>query len=186
MEIDIRVRSVLRHHITRRRPNGDEGAVVESICEVANEAMADEIAELFRKAGAPKKYAIIERTYSINAKCIYAEEYEQALEYKKQLEEFFDAEFRIFEAELTDPVKVAQANLRVPGTWSPLNLLAMDTPPILSDKEISELASRLMSWPVPASVRPDGIPGQPGRTGTNLLSVDEAKQMLSWLFQGNS
>lgn len=38
--------------------------------------------------------------------------------------------------------------------------------------------ARFLTWPVPASVCPDGVPGQPGRTGTNLLSAEEARGML--------
>lgn len=41
------------------------------------------------------------------------------------------------------------------------------------------LVDRFLSWPVPASVYPDGTPGQPGRTGTNLLSAPEARAMLA-------
>lgn len=41
-----------------------------------------------------------------------------------------------------------------------------------------EMVSRFLSWPVPASVYPDGVPGKPGRVGTNLLSAIEAKDML--------
>jgi hypothetical protein len=40
------------------------------------------------------------------------------------------------------------------------------------------MVNRFLTWPVPASVYPDGTPGQPGRTGTNLLSAPEARQML--------
>ena len=40
------------------------------------------------------------------------------------------------------------------------------------------MVSRFLTWPVPASVYPDGTPGQLGRTGTNLLNADEARQML--------
>lgn len=40
------------------------------------------------------------------------------------------------------------------------------------------MVERFLAWPVPASVHPDGTPGQPGRTGTNLLSAAEARQML--------
>jgi hypothetical protein len=41
-----------------------------------------------------------------------------------------------------------------------------------------EMVSRFLQWPVPASVYPDGTPGQPGRTGTNLLDAATARQML--------
>ena len=37
---------------------------------------------------------------------------------------------------------------------------------------------RFLTWPVPASVYPDGTAGKPGRTGTNLLSAPEARAML--------
>lgn len=37
---------------------------------------------------------------------------------------------------------------------------------------------RFLGWPVPPSVYPDGVPGAPGRTGTNLLSASEASDML--------
>ena len=40
------------------------------------------------------------------------------------------------------------------------------------------MVDRFLTWPVPASVYPDGIPGRDGRTGTNLLSCIEARQML--------
>lgn len=40
------------------------------------------------------------------------------------------------------------------------------------------LVDRFLTWPVPADVYPDGTPGQPGRTGTNLLSAPHAEAML--------
>lgn len=43
------------------------------------------------------------------------------------------------------------------------------------------LVDRFLAWPVPASVYPDGTPGKPGRTGTNLLSASEAREMLEHL-----
>ena len=47
-----------------------------------------------------------------------------------------------------------------------------------------ELVSRFLTWPVPAEVYPDGTPGQPGRTGTNLLSAPQAKAMLQHVLGG--
>lgn len=41
-----------------------------------------------------------------------------------------------------------------------------------------EMVDRFLTWPVPADVYPDGTPGQPGRTGTNLLNSIQAKLML--------
>jgi hypothetical protein len=41
-----------------------------------------------------------------------------------------------------------------------------------------EMIGRFLQWPVPASVYPDGTPGVPGRTGTNLMGAAEARQML--------
>ena len=45
--------------------------------------------------------------------------------------------------------------------------------------KIDELVNRFLTWPVPADVYPDGTPGQPGRTGTNLLTAQQAKDMLT-------
>lgn len=45
-------------------------------------------------------------------------------------------------------------------------------------KAIDVLVSRFLVWPVPAEVHPDGTPGQPGRTGTNLLTAEQARMML--------
>lgn len=40
------------------------------------------------------------------------------------------------------------------------------------------MVNRFLTWPVPPSVYPDGVPGKPGRIGTNLLSSIEAREML--------
>jgi len=45
-----------------------------------------------------------------------------------------------------------------------------------------EMVDRFLTWPVPADVYPDGTPGQPGRTGTNLLTSTQAKTMLEHVF----
>lgn len=42
-----------------------------------------------------------------------------------------------------------------------------------------QAVNRFLTWPVPAGVHPDGTPGQPGRTGTNLLGAVEAGEMLA-------
>ena len=44
--------------------------------------------------------------------------------------------------------------------------------------DLDALVARFLTWPVPAEVYPDGTPGQPGRTGTNLLSAPQAAAML--------
>lgn len=41
-----------------------------------------------------------------------------------------------------------------------------------------DMVSRFLTWPVPADVCPDGEPGKPGRTGTNLLTAPQARAML--------
>ncbi|AZB54446.1 hypothetical protein EBL89_03580 [Cereibacter sphaeroides] len=41
-----------------------------------------------------------------------------------------------------------------------------------------EAVDRFLTWPVPAEVYPDGTPGAPGRTGTNLLTAQQARAML--------
>jgi len=47
-----------------------------------------------------------------------------------------------------------------------------------------EQVSRFLTWPVPAHVYPDGAPGQPGRTGTNLLDAPTAQEMLQHVLRG--
>ena len=44
--------------------------------------------------------------------------------------------------------------------------------------------NRFLQWPVPAHVYPDGAPGHPGRTGTNLLDATTAKAMLTHVLGG--
>ena len=51
-------------------------------------------------------------------------------------------------------------------------------------KDIDALVARFLTWPVPADVYPDGTPGQPGRTGTNLLSAPQAAEMLRHVLGG--
>lgn len=50
--------------------------------------------------------------------------------------------------------------------------------------KIDELVNRFLTWPVPADVYPDGTPGQPGRSGTNLLTAQQAKEMLEHVLGG--
>ena len=50
--------------------------------------------------------------------------------------------------------------------------------------DMDALVARFLTWPVPAEVYPDGTPGQPGRTGTNLLSAPQAKAMLQHVLGG--
>ena len=47
-----------------------------------------------------------------------------------------------------------------------------------------EQVSRFLTWPVPAHIHPDGAPGQPGRTGTNLLDATTAREMLQHVLRG--
>lgn len=47
--------------------------------------------------------------------------------------------------------------------------------PVVTDA----MVQRFLQWPVPAHIHPDGTPGQPGRTGTNLLDAQTTKAMLA-------
>lgn len=49
---------------------------------------------------------------------------------------------------------------------------------------LDQLVHRFLTWPVPAEVYPDGTPGKPGRTGTNLLTAEQAGQMLDYVLGG--
>ena len=51
---------------------------------------------------------------------------------------------------------------------------------------MDELVDRFLAWPLPRSVGADPIatlPGAMGRTGTNLLTSDEARQMIEHLLE---
>lgn len=47
-----------------------------------------------------------------------------------------------------------------------------------------DMVNRFLQWPVPAHVHPDGTPGEPGRSGTNLLDAPTARQMLQSVLSG--
>jgi hypothetical protein len=51
----------------------------------------------------------------------------------------------------------------------------------MNKAEMKTLVDRFLTWPVPADAHPDGEPGKPGRTGTNLLSAAQAEQMLRYV-----
>jgi hypothetical protein len=65
---------------------------------------------------------------------------------------------------------------RVADLTKPTNEAASEVP--------EALVQRFLTWPVPAEVYPDGTPGQPGRTGTNLLSAPQAAAMLRHVLGG--
>jgi hypothetical protein len=51
-------------------------------------------------------------------------------------------------------------------------------------KVSEEMVSRFLRWPLPKSVRPDScvmVRDYPDRIGTNLLTADEARQMLTYV-----
>lgn len=50
-------------------------------------------------------------------------------------------------------------------------------------KPTKEMVNRFLTWDVPADVFPDGTPGKPGRTGTNLLTAQQAEDMLTYVLQ---
>jgi len=52
-----------------------------------------------------------------------------------------------------------------------------------------DMIERFLAWPLPESVRADLCTTKPGykhRTGTNLLTADEAKQMLTYVLADQS
>ena len=53
------------------------------------------------------------------------------------------------------------------------------------EQVVKELVDRFLAWPLPSSVCSDLCAtkqGYPHRSGTTLLSADEAKQMIEYLF----
>ena len=65
---------------------------------------------------------------------------------------------------------------RVADLSKPTNDAACEVP--------DALVQRFLTWPVPPEVYPDGTPGEPGRTGTNLLSAPQAEAMLKHVLGG--
>ena len=57
------------------------------------------------------------------------------------------------------------------------------TLPVLSVEQLEELVNRFLRWKLPTTVNPDGVNGDPNRSGTNLLTADEARQMFKALFK---
>lgn len=52
------------------------------------------------------------------------------------------------------------------------------------DRRVSRLVDRFLAWPLPESVASDQcatMPGYPHRSGTNLLTADEARQMFEYV-----
>ncbi len=52
------------------------------------------------------------------------------------------------------------------------------------DRRVSRLVDRFLAWPLPDSVASDQcatMPGYPHRSGTNLLTADEARQMFEYV-----
>lgn len=56
---------------------------------------------------------------------------------------------------------------------------------IVIKPNVEDMVERFLAWPLPDSVCSDTcatIPGYLNRTGTNLLTANEAKQMIEYLF----
>ena len=56
----------------------------------------------------------------------------------------------------------------------------------MTEEEKKKLVDRFLSWPLPTSVCSDQcvcVPNYPNRVGTNLLTADEAKQMIEYLLE---
>jgi len=54
-------------------------------------------------------------------------------------------------------------------------------------KNLDALVSRFLTWPLPDDVRVDScavVQGYPNRSGTNLLTFDQARQMLAHVLAG--
>ncbi len=58
------------------------------------------------------------------------------------------------------------------------DLLYAHPQPSSAEPDLNKLVDRFLSWKLPVTVFSDGVPGDPQRTGTNLLSADEALQMF--------
>ena len=56
---------------------------------------------------------------------------------------------------------------------------------VITDEAIAGLVDKFLAWPLPSSVSSDQcttVRGYPHRSGTNLLTATEARQMFEYLF----
>jgi hypothetical protein len=103
--VEIRVRPVVRHIVTRyTKGDSYSPASLETLGEFDNEAQAQEMAAAL-KAGLPKpmQYAVVERTFELQAKVVYANSIGEAEALKDQLEYAPPCrEYRIFARDISD------------------------------------------------------------------------------------
>ncbi len=66
-----------------------------------------------------------------------------------------------------------------------MSLNAIELRPSSLDRDKQKLVDRFLTWPLPESVCSDRCVTEQGegRTGTNLLTADEALQMIEYLFE---
>jgi len=97
---------------------------------------------------------------------------------------------QIIKLDVLDGLGSIEVAVTDPFVAARLELYFKQTKKMVLDDEarwpLPQLVDRFLRWPVPASVYPDGAPGKPGRTGTNLLTANEAAQMLTYVLSGET
>jgi hypothetical protein len=111
--VEIRVRPVVRHVVTRYSEggplrDGTKAACSEKVGEFDNEQQAERVAEALRDAiPKPKQYIAVERTFDSMTNAAYFDMEADALAYVAHALTQ-DREYRVFSRELTDPVAIAR------------------------------------------------------------------------------
>lgn len=94
---EFRVRPVIRHIVTRFTSDPERGASsLETLGEFANEGYAEIVAEALRERVAPRKYAIVQRSFETSVLVYYAADETEAQACKASCEAEHGGEFRIF------------------------------------------------------------------------------------------
>lgn len=107
-EVTIKVKPVVRHVVTKSESttwsDGGTGGSAGTICEVASESAANEIARALELLHAPRRYVVVQRTFEPENNIVYyADTRDQAEQFKGVLQKFHRTDFRIFEEPILDP-----------------------------------------------------------------------------------
>jgi hypothetical protein len=106
-DVTIRVKPAVRHVVTKGEivfyADGVSSGSGGTLCEVTSEEAANEIARALELLYAPRRYAVVQRSFE-PGNCIvyYAYAREQAEQFRDVLQKFYQTDFRIYEQPITD------------------------------------------------------------------------------------
>jgi hypothetical protein len=135
-KVEIRVRPVVRHVVTRYTEggplrDGTNAACSEKLGEFDNERQAEAVAEALRGAiQKPKQYVAIERTFGVITNARYFDVEADVLAYVEHALTQH-REFRVFSREITDPVGLAHHQMGMVSYGFPGGIDSVELPPAL-------------------------------------------------------